>query len=214
VGSVGAVPRRTRKRDRVEQAQPFDKIKAHLGPEGPAKPAHEFLKAVLIRRDFGDAWPRLDDTLRLCIVQSWLWANRKSRHPLMQEAMRDRDAAAAALADENPRDTELWQAFAKTQQERIVDTLVSTTRDPTKLSVASRPRPIGAGLELVLFVDSHGGEHMIFRPTVVPVVYRIVMRRTDKGWRVAGIMADKPPKPGWPPEFPPAAPVPPPPPDD
>lgn len=198
-----------RRRTESSPPQPIDEIAAHVGPEGPVTAAHQFLRIVLLHRDFRSAWRRMDATLRLCIAQAWLWANRKSIDPVLQDAAHDLDGSAAALASEEPAETALWEAFATTQQRNLVETLMTSTRDPSRLAAASRPRPVADDLELVLFVDSQHGDHMIYRPDATRILYRMLMRRTDRGWLVAGLMSDKPPLPGWPPQFPRAESLPP-----
>jgi hypothetical protein len=183
----------------------LDRMRTHTGFEGPVAPAHEFLDVALVQRDFRGAWSRLDDNLRLCIAQSYLWANRKSEDPDIRNAAQARDAVAVALAEEEPADNPLWTAFARAEQQRLLEILVTPSRDPGAAGFESHRRAIADDLELVDFVDHQHGEHTVYRPTA-RILYRLLMRRTVRGWRVAALMTDKPPVPGWPPEFPAAGP--------
>ncbi len=184
----------------TSEPQSPEELAAHFGPEGPVVAAREFLEAIFTRRDYRAAWARMDDNHRLCRAQAWLWNNRER---LGTSAARHIEEVALLFAQDPPEQEMLWQAFTVTELNQLLDSWGSY--DPVNLSAASRQRPRGPDLELVLFMDTKGESIMVDRETLVHAQIMLLMRSTPAGWLVAGF-TDLPPVPGWPPEFPAADP--------
>ena len=180
-----------------EPPQSAEEVKAHLGPDGPVAPAYDFLAAIY-RGKFRAVWRLMDENLRRACLQDVLWANRAAPHTLPRYAWRHRDELVDMLAVDEPPRNDFWVAFQARQLEALAE---AVTDDPRGLSAASRPRPMGDDLELVLLIDSQGQTYGVDRPTAVKVTFAMLMRRTDTGWRVAAMQTDTPPVQGYPPTW-------------
>jgi hypothetical protein len=177
----------------VTDQQTPEELAAHYGHGGPVEMANAYMYGILELGDYAAVWPLCDDNLRLVAAQSWLWANRE--HPVV--ARYDRDAAAAGLANDGPAHP-LWEAFAVTTLDEHREAWAGVNL--TTIGAASRPRPIGTDLELLIFLDTGGEAIVVQEPTLIDNAILFIMRSTPTGWRVAAI-GDRLYEPGWPPEL-------------
>lgn len=164
---------------------------AHFAPGGPVDTVQSFMAAAIGQRSYERCWELMDDNLRLCRAQAWLWNNRS--HPQIGS---DLDELAAELVSGPGSD--LWEAFAEVELDQLVEHWAeSYARD---LGAASHPRPIGVDLELVLLLPTDGEVLMFDEATLVDDVLPFVVRRVGGSWAVAAY-GDFVPVPGWPPQF-------------
>ena len=182
----------------------------------PQAAALAWVEAVMDAGDLARAWPRTDPTLRLVLVQEWLWQHRDDpavvaatgRGPGNRPApaaagdgddSRDGaaglDALAAALAQDLPHHP-LWERFAADR----VATWRRVWRGFGSESWVTRAQPevVDLDVELVTFVEwaaaaTPGG------PAPVPFARRFLLRHTGHGWMVAGLHGTQRFRPGWPP---------------
>lgn len=166
-------------------------LAAHFGPDGPVMPARDFLEAITLEGNYLKAWQLCDDNYRLCRAQAWVYNNRE--HPLFEGV--DLGSLVDDLAAMQPTSA-WWDSFADIELAGFREAW--SQHDATTIGAASRPRPIGLDLELVVFIDT-GGEVTVFDgDTLVADALTYTMRREPAGWRVAAV-GDRLPEPGWPP---------------
>ncbi len=167
-------------------------LAAHFA--GPVAAVNRFVHAILDGGDYELAWREADSNWRLCRAQAWIWNNRS--HPSV--ARFDRDLAAQALAEEHSTH-ELWPSFAQTELDQFREAW--SQQDLRTFGAASASRKVDAG-EIVLLVDlSHHPDGAIaFEPTPVSGVSFLV-REIDRAWRIANLVGDRLPIPGWPPDW-------------
>lgn len=178
--------------ERLEQTA--EELAAVYGPGSPADAATEFVFAVLEDR-FAEAWRYMAPGYRLCRAQAWLWNNRL--HPDFAGA--DLDAQAATLAEEHSPHR-FWDEFAASEARGFADALADFL--PRGYGAASRPRPLGPDLELVIYAPTDGAPFVrLDAPTLLEDPYLAVMLRTPEGWRLAQWGSDRLPLPGWPPDL-------------
>ncbi len=177
----------------VEQQQ----MTAHYGEGGPVAAAFLWLAAVT-DGDFAKAWSLMDDNLRLCRAQAWLWNNRialRFDQPRL-------DAAAKELARGN-LEHPLWSDFARIEVEQLRETwerFIAAHRRG-RLGAASHNRVVGIDLEQVVLADLGDEDQLVFNePTAIDGLV-LLMRHVDSAWRVAGYFGQEPPESGWPPRL-------------
>jgi hypothetical protein len=143
--------------------------------------------------DFDRIWAHLDDNMRLCEAQLWVFANLE--HPTL--AGIDRDVLAADLAAEKSSH-HLRPFFEDSRASAAPANLPSWPRE--FLGVPSHRRLVGEDLDVVLVVDTRTVPAIVPGTTLLdPQESRIVLTRfTERGWLIAGNDYN-PPIPGWPP---------------
>ena len=161
-------------------------------PATPQEVATTWVEAVMDHNDLERAWPLTDPTLRLVLVQDWIWAHR--HHPWVGHG-RDWDVLARSLAAARP-DHKLWAKF-KVEQLELWHKIWSgfsalTWRAPEK------PEVVDLDLETVTFVEQAEVSSGTVRPSFAR---RFALRHTDDGWQVASINGDQMFIPGWPPSM-------------
>jgi hypothetical protein len=166
--------------DEPYREQTPDELAAQYGEGGAVAAVWTFLEMVTARNWEG-VWSALDQPLGLSMVQHWLWENHG-------------DAARDHLETVTVTD---WPAFRDAYFKPRFAGMASI--DLTQIGAASRPRPIGIDLELVLMVRNEGEPVQFEEPTLVEAL-AFVMHHTGDGWRVAALR-DRLPEPGWPPTF-------------
>lgn len=178
-----------------DDQQSREELQVHYGPAGPVEVARRWLEAVLRAGDYARAWALMDDNHRLCRAQAWVHNNQDSP----DIALRDRIQFAEALAS-SPSTDPLWADFAGTELAQMRRTWSDV--DLAGLGAASRPRPVGVDLELVVFVrpEEQPAGGMTTGATLIPSAIVFTMRSTSAGWLIAAL-DDRVPLPGWPPEF-------------
>jgi hypothetical protein len=163
---------------------------AHYSPGGPVSAANDWISLVL-SGDLRSAWSRTDETLRLVLVQAWLWANRV--HPSVKPF--DLEAAAASLSGLTFSHV-LWSDFEQTQVDEFRQAWPNFNHEDW--GATSRPRPVPPDCEIVLYVRTDGEVLHIEQETLVENPVVVLVRSTSDGWLVRGF-SDVPPQPGWPP---------------
>lgn len=164
--------------------------RAHLLGEAVAL-ARDWLAAVFDESDLGRAWRLTDEPLRLAMVQSWIVLEDE------RVTEGDRDEVAEALSAER-HDHPLWLEFAGWRLVRWRAVLPPYVVDSTTRGVVTLPMPVGVDLEAVGIASVPSSwPHLL--PAAGPIeVFRILVRYTPAGARVAGL-AGALPHPGWPP---------------
>lgn len=157
-------------------------------PSGPQSAAMAWVEAVMDLADLGRAWPLTDPTLRLVLVQDWIWAHR--RDPVV--AVDDPDGLASLLA-RNPPEHFLWDRFARDQ----IGEWHAVWRGFGSRTWRARegPEVVDLDLEMVTLVEA-GPTPGAAAP---PLVRRFLLRHTDAGWLVGGLSGHRVFRPGWPP---------------
>lgn len=150
-----------------------------------------FLAAAIEQRSYQRCWELMDENLRLCRAQAWLWNNRS--HPLVGS---DLDGLAAGFV--SGRGGDLWEPFAEIELDQMAQQWAEGYA--RNLGAASHPRPIGVDLELVVMMPTDGEVLMFNEATLVrdPIVF--VVRAVEGSCAVAAY-GDFVPVPGWPPRF-------------
>ena len=171
--------------------QSAEELAAHYGPEGPVVAASSWLREVL-KDNLIAAWTKTDPNLRLVLAQAFLWANR--HHPAVLGY--DLDEAAESLAGLT-FDHDLWPEFETTQLREFHAAFDDFFSGP--YGVASRPRPVGTGMEIVKFVQTPSDQPTVVTEPTAVVGHTFLLRATSGGWLMAGQGVDTPPEPGWPP---------------
>lgn len=174
---------------------------AHYGPEGPVAVAFQFLEAVFHGEKYGDHWALLDDNLRLCRVQGWLWNNRT--HPNIEQALEDEgvdlDGLAAEMVEGRPE--WLWETFVRVEVDQMQENWLQLyERD---LGAASHTRILGPDVELILLVATDGKGPIVYDEDTTLTsedTLQIPVRHVEGRWRIAGYWPLIP-EPGWPPRF-------------
>jgi hypothetical protein len=170
-----------------------EEMLAHVGPGGPVDAVRRWSELVLVDGDLREAWPLMDEPLRLVTAQAWLWANRT--HVAVTPF--DCDEVAASLASLS-FDHPLWPAFEETQLGEFREAWRDFNH--SDWGAASRPRLIAPDYELVLFMHT-GGEVLTLETETLMPSLPFVVRSTPNGWLVAAF-SDQLPEPGWPPSAP------------
>lgn len=171
------------------------RVSMHYGEEGPVAIAYEWLE-VIADHDYATAWDLMDKNLRLCRSQAWLWNNRDT---LGDEDLDSRASLLVQPGSESP----LWEQFAHTELGQLHGTWAHhfAAMSAGTLGAASATRIVGPNLEVVVLVDLDSTQPVVYdKPTLITDALVFLVRHTLRGWRVAGY-EDRPPDPGWPPQF-------------
>jgi hypothetical protein len=184
------------KKDFTPDPEEADRIAHHLGPDGPVAVVYAWLDLVKAG-DFAGAWVLMDDNLRLCRAQAWLWNNRF--FPDIGASDLEKEARRMTAV---PSTSRLWSDFAAIELQQLLDTWPHRFKalEEGRLGAGSATRVLGPNLEIVLLLEG-SGEAMVFdEPTLVSDAFLFVVRMTDGGWRIAAY-GDFVPEPGWPPQL-------------
>lgn len=190
-----------------DESQSDDELQAHFGPHGPVASASDWLAAILEARDYALAWTMMSPDLRLVRAQAWLWNNRE----FFERAAETLDEQAAMLA-EVPSQHPYWEEFAEIELSMFLEGFPADEYE--NVGIASRPRPLAPGLELVLFIPMadaealegarrrEGGGVIVGgddEGTPVNTFAQIAVSHDGQQWWVAGHHGETLPEPGWPP---------------
>jgi len=170
------------------------RMASHQGPDGPVSAVYRWLE-LLADGDFTGAWARMDDNLRLCRAQAWLWANR--HHDDI--AALDLEAAAERLSSMQSSSSALWGSFASTELHQLFETWGPRFEqlESGSLASASATRIVGPDLEVIVLTES--AEAWVAKgPTLLTNVFVFTVRMTANDWKIAAY-GDCVPIPGWPP---------------
>lgn len=182
--------------DPAEDPVEAERMAGHYSTTGPVKAVYGWLDCV-IADDFAEAWQRMDDNLRLCRAQAWIWNNRT--HPYF--AAHDLDVDAGVLA-QVPSTGPIWDDFAATELEQLLETwddfLAAYQRG--HVGAASASRAIGPDLEVVILQNTGGNVVVYDDPTLIADAFVFTVRLIESDWKVAAY-TDYVPTPGWPPEL-------------
>lgn len=179
------------------EVEPEDalRIASHYGHDGPVSAVYRWLK-LLAAGDFAGAWADMDDNLRLCRVQAWLWNNQEHEDIATLDLTETAQQLSAA-----PSPSNLWDSFATTELHQLhgtwqdrFDQLASGS-----LAAASATRVVGPDLEVVIFTES-AAVWVAKEPTLLTDAFVFTVRMTQGGWKIAAY-GDFLPIPGWPPRF-------------
>ena len=161
-------------------------------PGSPQAVAVAWTEAAMDRRDLSATWALTDPTLRLVLVQEWLW--RHAGEDVVGEG-EDRDAVASALAA-SPPEHPVWDRFASeltAEWQRIWKGFSTRTWRAWHQSEV-----VSLDLEVVTLVET-GAADVASEPRRAAFTRRFLMRHTDDGWLVAGLNGEQRFRPGWPP---------------
>lgn len=162
----------------------------HYGEGGSVHALIHWLKLVMEDRDYRSAWPLMDENLRRCRAQAWLW-NAGQHYPFIAE---NRVEYAEDFVQDVPAH-QLWDDFAADDLNGIHEAWSEFYA--RQLGASDRTRPIGLDLELVVMIPTGGTPLQFDEPTVVEALL-FIMRHVENRWLVAA-WADHLPEPGWPP---------------
>ncbi len=154
--------------------------------------ATTWVKAVMDDGDLATAWPLTHPTLRLVLVQDWIWAHR---HQQWLGHGSDWDDLATRLAAVEP-DHPLWPRF----RDELLELWQKIWNGFSTLTWQSLddPEVVGLDLETVTFVETDAAQAAAKRYSFAR---RFALRHSDDGWRVASINGDQMFIPGWPPSL-------------
>lgn len=152
--------------------------------------AWDFLFPIGERGDLRAAWPFVDPTLRLCLVQQWLIDNEVE----LEEHGYERDAVASALADEDP-DHELWEHFERVHLREWRRILPSSD----VWGIGENTRTLAPDVELLYLHDTSTLEGASWQPGERRWVFPLLMRRSTR--QVLNLGSELIPQPGWPPDL-------------
>ncbi len=151
-----------------------------------------WVEAVMDNGNLDDAWPLTDPTLRLVLVQDWIWAHR---HHAWVGSGPDWDGLARSLSEARP-DHNLWPRFSTELLElwqKIWRGFSVLTWQPV-----DSPEVVALDLETVTFVEVSAVGTGTSRSSFSR---RFALRHTADGWRVASINGEQMFVPGWPPSM-------------
>lgn len=171
---------RTRRTVRAMDEQTPEEMRAHYGERGPVAAAWNWCLGIADTATFADAWCKhTGEPLRSAVAESFVEVNLE--RPWMYHY--DPETLGAALAACDPPDEDVWELFVEAQAATFAEAVGPINSGD--YGAASRPRPLGVGLELVLFVPTPEGIHQVREPTVV-VAQAATMERQDGRWVVIG----------------------------
>ncbi len=157
--------------------------------------------AMIRQARFDAVWEAMTDEFRLVCVQDGVVNNPTVMSDPSVTATRDELAAAlSAPAPTHP----LWVHTRRVSERAVRSVTVDLVGD-RELGVASRPRPIGPGLELIRLIPldqldvDESGMH-VWPPGQAVQDLSILLRHSSDGWLIAGAGGWLP-RPGWPPQF-------------
>jgi len=152
--------------------------------------ATAWVEAIMDDGELAKAWPLTHPTLRLVLVQDWIWA---PRHQKWLGRGTDWDDLATNLAVAQP-DHPLWPRFSTELLElwhkiwKGFSTLTWRSLDD--------PEVVDLDLETVTFVETDAEQAAAKRYSFAR---RFALRHSEDGWQVASINGDQMFVPGWPP---------------
>lgn len=170
-----------------------------LGPGGPGRLCFAWLEAMLRDEPHVEAaWALMEENLRTCAVQQWVWANRE--HPTIAG---DIEGVVADLVEADVDDDD-WRTFAGYFAQESREEWMDWYR--RGIGAMADSRPIGPDLELVLLVPTDGQGTIIVddsnRAQVDEATKRFLVRLgTDGCWRLASLDSQTVPTPGLPPTW-------------
>lgn len=170
-----------------------EELEAYYAPGGAPDTCFQFLDAIFVRGSYDLAWSMMDENQRLCRAQAWLWNNRS-----FPDIAPHLDGLAAWLLDGPHPGEEIWTSFSAIELQGIVDAWGD--KYARGLGAASRPRPIGVDLELVVLAPTDGESFQVSGPTLLSDALVWTVRHTCDGCRIAA-WHDRLPVPGWPPDL-------------
>ncbi|RJT81085.1 hypothetical protein D6T63_07900 [Arthrobacter cheniae] len=141
--------------------------------------------------DLAAAWKVMHPTLRLCLSQWWVDANRDA---IRGEGL-DIEVTAEQLSSQAGPQHKLWQHF-----ERVLlrDFSRAYPLDPDRAGIGSLLRVIEMDTEL-LYVHPDSPEGRLWAPGESLPVYPLVIGLTNGEWKVLNWASDVVPEPGFPP---------------
>jgi hypothetical protein len=155
----------------------------------PVEAAKHWVKLVIVERDVSAAWRHTGSSYRLALAQAVIFLNEHD--PRL--AGHERGELARQLAVAEP-DHPLWPSVAGLLAEEFVADLGDI--DLANFEAAAS-KPIGTGLELVLFPPGRLGESG--DPPEMQA-HGVLMQLEDERWVAAGL-SHRPATPGWPPDL-------------
>lgn len=173
------------------EVNPFDE-------GGPGHVVKEWLEAIFEYSDFDAAWELLEPDAQAAIVQDQLWGVNEEQKAVGAAVDQGALEAMAAAFMLGPDGIPEWRNFAAFQLgvlQRHWGPLYASG-----LGLATRPRPLGPGMEL-LKVAAIGLGEGIQRPDRVESGIFFIVRLDECGeWRIAAVNTGLP-QPGWPPTY-------------
>ena len=160
-------------------------------PAAAADTVRRFTRLVWRDLNLRAAWPLVDDILRQCWAQQWLY-------PMRDQARADGfdpDDAVAAFCSSAP-DHPLWDPFERTQIRNL-----SSWGDLDKWPMPQNRRRVTDDVDLIFLVPTAppGGS---IPPGGFVEGLSVLVRQTREGWRVLSLSSDHViPEPGWPPRL-------------
>ncbi len=154
--------------------------------------ATAWVEAVMDDGDLARAWPLTHPTLRLVLVQDWIWAHR---HQQWLGHGSDWDGLATRLAAVDSGDS-LWLRFSA----ELLELWQKIWKGFSTLTWRSLddPEVVDLDLETVTFVETEAAQNEAKRYSFAR---RFALRHSDDGWQVASINGDQMFVPGWPPSL-------------
>ena len=167
---------------------------------GPNQFALQWVQAV-VGDSAGEVWRQMTPDYRLSLVQLWLTYNPYALND-PSAAFLDRDELAQCLATEEPEHV-LFRHVARVSLRELRNSFGSV--DISEIAPGTRPRPIGADLELVrLFylpdLDRDEAGNHVFAAGATARALSVLVNRIAAGWAVAGV-GEGLLRPGWPPTY-------------
>jgi hypothetical protein len=150
-----------------------------------------FTRLVWDERNLRGAWPLVDDTLRQCWAQQWLYPIRDQT----RADGYDPDEVVAAFCSTAP-DHPLWAPFEGTQMRNLV-----SWGDLDQWPIPQNRRRVTDDVDLVFLVPTAppGGA---IPPGGLIEGLSVLVRQTSAGWRILNLSSDHViPEPGWPPRL-------------
>lgn len=163
---------------------------SHYAEGGPVAAVWSFLEQVFDARSFAGAWALLDENLRTCRAQAWLFNNRQ--HFGGEAALPALLPGLVTGSGASPH----WRDFASIELAQLQEAWGESYG--RGLGAASGQRPIGVDLEIVLLMPIGDEVVLVTEPTLVLDGLSFVVRRVGPRFEVAAY-GDFVPEPGWPP---------------
>jgi hypothetical protein len=154
--------------------------------------AWSFLVPFYEDKNLRAAWPNADADLRLCWAQWWADANTAA----LEANGYDLDEVARTLVSGQDRHG-LWPSF-----ERVLlrDFHATFPLDPRGWGIGAAPRVVAPDVEL-LYVHAELPAGGVWAPGASAEVVPVLMRLTERRWRVLNLGYETIPQPGWPPKL-------------
>ena len=148
-----------------------------------------------------EVWQQMTPDYRLSLVQWWLTHNPEALNDPSAASL-DRDELAQCLAVEKPEHV-LFRHVARVSLRELRNSFGGV--DISEIAPGTRPRPVGADLELVrLFylpdLERDDAGNYVFAAGASARVLSILVNRAAAGWAVAGV-GEGLLRTGWPPAY-------------